>query len=147
MTGKIILSGCLIVNEKSEILLLYRKDHKHYETPGGKIISEECSNPENPSIEDLAKTAERELYEELGDNIKVEELKYFGKVEFKIPVGRIAIANKFLTSIESGKPRINEPKIFSKLEYLPIKNLEHYPISPDLKLLLPKLKKYLKLII
>jgi ADP-ribose pyrophosphatase YjhB (NUDIX family) len=139
---RIILSGCLIINEKKEILLLYRSDHNHYETPGGKVRLRECSNPENPSNEDLAKTAERELYEELGENIKIKKLKYFGKVEFEIPGGKLAVANKFLTSIISGNPILNEPDEFSKFDYLPIEHLEKYPISPDLKLILPRLKKY-----
>ena len=138
--GKLILSGCLVINNKKEILLLFKKDHKHYENPGGKVNLEECSNPENPTVEDLEKTAERELYEELGKDINVKKLKYFGKIEFKIPDGRLAIANKFMTEIISGKPILNEPKIFSKFGYIPVNKLEDFPISPDLKLLLPKLK-------
>lgn len=140
--GKIILSGCFIVNDKKEVLLLYRDDHKHYETPGGKVRLRECSNPENPTIEDLAKTAQREVYEELGDNIKLAELSYFGKVEFMIPDGRKSIANKFLTRIVSGKPRLNEPDKFSKMDYLPVDKLEEYPISPDLQLFLEELKSH-----
>ncbi len=139
--GKLVLSGCLIINDKKEVLLLYRKDHKHYETPGGKVNLEECSNPNKPTLGDLKKAAERELYEELGENIKIEKLTYFDKVEFKIPDGRLAIANKFITRIKSGTPIVNEPNIFEKFDYLPIMQLEKYPLSPDLKLLLPKLKK------
>ena len=37
INGVLILSGCLVVNENKELLLLYRKDHNHYETPGGKV--------------------------------------------------------------------------------------------------------------
>jgi len=140
--GRIILSGCLVVNDNKEVLLLYRKDHKHYETPGGKVRLNECKNPDNPSIEDLSKAAKRELFEELGNDIQVKELEYFGNVAFDIPGGRLAVANKFITSIISGEPCVNEPKIFSKYDYLPIKHLEDYPISPDLKLFLLKLKKY-----
>jgi len=142
--GRIILSGCLVINDKKEVLLLYRTDHNHYETPGGKVRSAECANPENPSIEDLAITAERELYEELGNDIKIKKLEYFGNIAFDIPDGRLAVANKFITSIISGNPRVNEPERFSKYDYLPIEYLEDYPISPDLKLLLPKLKKYIR---
>lgn len=140
--GKIILSGCFIVNNQKEVLLLYRDDHKHYETPGGKVMLSECSNPENPTIKDLAKTAEREAYEELGDGIKLAGLSYFGKVEFTIPDGRKAIANKFFTKILSGKPRLNEPDKFSKMDYLPVERLKEYPISPDLRLFLDELKSH-----
>ncbi len=140
---RIILSGCLVINDKKEVLLLYRKDHNHYETPGGKVKQEECFNPKQCVLEDIRKTAKRELHEELGNDIKVEELKYFGKAEFTTPKGKLAIANKFKTKIISGKPKLCEPKVFSKFDYLPINKLEEYPISPDLKILLPKLKEKL----
>ncbi len=141
--GRIILSGCLIVNDQKEVLLLYRDDHQHYETPGGKVRLAECSNPKNPTIEDLAKTAERETYEELGKDIKLAGLSYLGKVEFVIPDGRTAIANKFLTKIVSGTPKLNEPDKFSKMDYLLVKKLKEYPISPDLQLFLDELKSRL----
>lgn len=140
--GKIILSGCLVINDKKEILLLYQTRHGFYETPGGKVRLKECNNPDDPNIEDLAKTVRREMLEELGGDIEAEELKYFDKVAFTIPDGRLAVANKFLTRIISGTPRIGEPELFSKLDYLPIERLEEYPISPDLQLLLTKLKDY-----
>ena len=124
--NRLILSGCLVINNNKEVLLLYRKDHKHYETPGGKVNLEEFSNHDEPTLKDLAKAAERELYEELGRNIKVEKLIYFDNVEFEIPDGRLAIANKFVTKIISGKPVINEPDIFERLDYLPIAYLEKY---------------------
>jgi len=141
---RLLLSGCLILNDNNEVLLLYKKQHKHYETPGGKVEIGELSDPKNPTIAELAKTAKRELYEEIGANVKIKELEYFGKVEFTIPDGRLAIANKFLTKIISGTPIINEPEIFERFDYLPIQRLEEYPISPDLKLLVNKLKAYIK---
>jgi len=128
---KLILSGCLVVDDKREhILLLLRKDHGYYETPGGKLQGDET----------LEQAALRELHEELGDGVKVESVKYFGNVEFVIPDGRRAEANKFLVNI-SGAPRVNEPKTFERLDWLPIKNLEDYPLSPDLKLLLQEIKE------
>jgi ADP-ribose pyrophosphatase YjhB (NUDIX family) len=143
--GRLILSGCLVINEKKELLLLFRDKHNHYETPGGKVEHFEYSDPANfasPSVEDLKKTAERELTEELGNDFKYEPLKYFGAVEFTIPDGRLAIANKFITKVLSGTPKIAEPTLFSKLDYLAIKELDKYPISPDLILLFERLKKY-----
>lgn len=144
INGSMILSGCLIINNDGEVLLLYRKDHHHYETPGGKVNTKECKDPNNPSKEELAETAERELHEELGDDIRVSKLEYFGSVEFLVPDGRKAVANKFVTNILSGKPKVNEPDVFEKFDFLPVKRLEDYPISPDLKLLLPKLKEHVK---
>lgn len=137
--GKLILSGCLVIKDK-KVLLLYKKNHEHYETPGGKVNLDECSNREDPSEEDLRKAAERELYEELGSDIKVKDLEYFGHADFVIPDGRLAIAHKFVTEIISGEPKLMEPDTFSKFDYLDISKLEEYPISPDLKLLLDKIK-------
>lgn len=138
--NRLILSGCIIINDHHEVLLLYRPDHNHFETPGGKVRLDECSNPASPSIMDLMKTAKRELVEELGDNLTITSCSYFGKVEFTIPDGRLAIANKFLVQI-SGQPRINEPERFTKLEYIAISDLANRPISPDLRLFLQKLQE------
>jgi 8-oxo-dGTP pyrophosphatase MutT (NUDIX family) len=140
---RIILSGCLIISDNKKILLLYRSDHNHYETPGGKVRISECDNPKEPTINDLEKTAKRELYEELGKDIEIEKFDYFGKVKFTIPGGKLAIANKFLVKL-TGNPKVNEPDKFSKFDYLTIEDLENNPISPDLKLLIPKLKEYVK---
>ena len=48
--GRIILSGCFIINENNELLLLHRKDHNHYETPGGKVDVGECIDSNNPVL-------------------------------------------------------------------------------------------------
>src|SRR3989344_1503680 len=141
--NKLLLSGCLILNKNNELLLLYRKDHGFYETPGGKVEHSECFDFENPKVEELKKTAERELFEELGNNIKISGLEFFGSIEFKIPNGRLAVANKFVTKLISGIPIINEPNNFSKLDYLSVSSLETFPLSSDMKLLLPDLKKRL----
>ena len=139
--SKIILSGCLIINNKKELLLLYRKKHQHYETPGGKIKESECKDIKNPSIEELKNAATRELFEELGEDMVISDLKFFGAKEFVIPDGRESVANKFIVKIISGTPKINEPELFSKLEWLPISKLEEYPLSPDLKLFREKIKE------
>lgn len=139
--NSLVLAGCLIVNQRNEVLLLYRKEHAHYETPGGKVKLEECIDFTNPTLDELALAAERELYEELGNDIRVEKLVFFAKVDFDIPDGRHGIANKFLTRIISGEPRVNEPRIFSRFDYLPIGSLEKYQLSPDLKPLVQKLKE------
>jgi ADP-ribose pyrophosphatase YjhB (NUDIX family) len=139
---RVILSGGLLVNNKKEILLLFRKDHKHFETPGGKLETSDCKNSNKITTEDLARAALREIHEELGKKIKLGKLKFFTKVEFKLPDGRFATANKFLTKIISGEPEINEPMQFSRIKFININELENYPVSPDLKLLIPQLKKY-----
>ncbi len=139
---KLILSGCLIINEKKEILLLFKKNHQHYETPGGKVDPSDCEDYPDLTLEDLRKTAERETFEELGDSIELAPLTYFRTVEFTIPDGRKAVAHKFITKIVKGEPLVAEPKIFSKLDWLPLAKLDSFPISPDLKLLQDRLKSY-----
>ena len=141
MNSILILSGCLIINKSNELLLWHRLDHDHYETPGGKIKVDECKDFNNPTIEELKNAAKRELYEEL-KNAEFSELKYFEKVEFAIPCGKKAIAYKFITKIIKGKPEINEPELFDKIEFIPIKNIERYKISPDLVLLTKKIRNY-----
>lgn len=141
--GRVILSGNLILNENNEIYLLYRKDHKFYETPGGKIKPEECQNPKHPTTQEIKTTAQRELLEEVAGIKEVISMEYFGKIEFQTPRGRKGVAHKFITKIK-GSPSPNED-IFDreKSKYLPINQLEKYPLSSDLKLLVPKLKKLL----
>lgn len=139
---KVVLSGNLIVNERKEILLLFRMKHGHWETPGGKVELDEVRVWDNPKVEELKKTAQRELSEELGKEVKASVEDYFGSIEFTIPDGRKAVVHKFVTRIVGGFPVLNEPENFSKMEYLPIAKLEEYPLSPDLKILLPEIKKY-----
>ena len=138
--SKLILAGCLILNKKKEILLLFKKKHKCFETPGGKLDAKKDKG--KTKIEKLRNTARREALEELG-KISLSELEYFGSVDFIIPDGRKARVYKFSTSIMKGKPKLMEPKEFSCMKWIPIKRLEQYPISPDLKKLSKKIKKKL----
>lgn len=139
---RIILSGNLIINDTNELLLLYRKDHQHYETPGGKVEAYECVDYARPTIPELEETARRELKEELGNAVVIQSMAYFDHVAFVIPDGRLAIAHKFLVRI-AGTPIIAEPDVFEKYSYITLGDLEKEKISPDLKLLLPKLKEKL----
>lgn len=142
LDGRLVLAGNLILNDQKELLLLFRDKYGHWETPGGKMEPNEASAPV-PTRADLWQTALRELHEEIGAKVKVKKLRYFGQVKFSIPDGRLAIVHKFLVKIISGRPVIGEPEIFSRLEYLPLAQLQNYPLSPDLKLLLPQIQKEL----
>jgi len=137
--NKIILAGCLIFNEKKEILLLKRHEG-YYETPGGKVSPADCKNPKLPTKEDFLKAALRELREELGGNVKINKPKFFAKVEFKTPKGTAAIVYKFMARYKSGAPKICEPKTFEKSKWIRVLELENYSLSPDLVLILPKLR-------
>jgi len=140
----IILSGNLIINDKKEVYLLYRMDHQFYETPGGKVRVSESRDIKHPTLKELKMTAQRELYEEVGGIKEIISMDYFGKVSFEIPDGRNAIAYKFITKVE-GKLYAKE-KIFdkNKSKFIAYNELEKYPLSYDLKLLLPRIKRYFK---
>jgi 8-oxo-dGTP pyrophosphatase MutT (NUDIX family) len=132
---KLILAGILIFNEKKEILLLKKKKWQHWETPGGKVEEKDYSNPKKPGVKDYEKAALRETFEELGDEIVLEEPKYLGKFEFTIPDGKKAIVHQFKSKILSGEAKLNEPEKFEDLKYIPINELgnENYLASPNLK--------------
>lgn len=140
----LLLAGVLLVNDDNEICLLYRKDHQHYETPGGKVDPTDHPGSETPTFEQIRNAAQRELSEELGQQMVYSELAYFGAVDFAIPDGRRAVATKFLCKFEGGAPKVGEPETFSHFKFIPITELESYPLSPDLKLLLPRLVAYFK---
>jgi len=45
--NKLILVSCIVVNSEKEILLLYKKKHNFYETPGGKVEEVDFSGRKN----------------------------------------------------------------------------------------------------
>ncbi len=137
MMEKLILVSCMLINEKKEILLLFKKKGGYYETPGGKVKGS------NSTLEDLKRATLRETEEEVGTDIEVGELEIFSEMEFPIPDGRQAKLTKFLAKSFSGEPELMEPEIFDHFKWIPIKDIENYPISPDLKELTPKLKQLL----
>jgi 8-oxo-dGTP pyrophosphatase MutT (NUDIX family) len=139
--NRLVLSGTFIIDEKNKLLVLYRKDHQHYETAGGKVESSECKNPKNPTLEELSKAALRETKEELGNDIELSKLYSVGYVDVTTADGKQVRIYKFATTILRGTPIVNEPEKFLRIEYLPIKGLEKYPLAPSLKAFLPILKE------
>jgi 8-oxo-dGTP pyrophosphatase MutT (NUDIX family) len=138
--SKIILSGNLII-DKDRIFLLYRKDHRFYETPGGKVKPEECSNPKHPTVQELKTAAQRELIEEVGGIEEVISMEYFDKVEFKTPDGRDAVAHKFITRVKGNLFAQEEVFDKEKSTYLELAEIDQHPLSPDLSYFIPALKQ------
>jgi 8-oxo-dGTP diphosphatase len=101
---KLKLAGCVIYNDKKELLLLHRNAKRvQWELPGGKI-----DNNETPE-----ETAKRELLEELG--IRINIVKKMGEKDFT----EDGIAMNyvwFLAEIESGKAELIE-KRFDEMRY------------------------------
>lgn len=101
----ISLAGCVIENDKKEILLLHRNTPKRtqWETPGGKI--EESENP--------AAAAVREVKEELGVEVKI--VRKLGGEVFTEDGFEMSYV-WFLAEIVTGTPIPVEDKL-DKVEY------------------------------
>ena len=118
---RIQLSGCVIVNDNEELLLLWKKKHQHYEFPGGKV---------EPG-ESFEETALRECKEEL--NVDVTIIKYIGYENFEID-SKTFQSHKYLGIVKSNQvPKVNEPEIFEKLFWLSMKKYQDYNCAPNVK--------------
>ncbi|NPE26993.1 NUDIX hydrolase [Methanococcoides sp. SA1] len=118
---RIQLSGCAIVNDKEELLLLWKKKHQHFEFPGGKVEPNET----------LEEAAFRECQEELGVDVTI--LKYIAHEDFEIDNYAFQ-SHKYLGIIENNQiPRVNEPDKFEKLFWLPMKRYDTYFCAPNVK--------------
>lgn len=107
------LAGCIILDEQQRILLLHRNTPKRvqWEIPGGKIDGEE----------DAAKTAEREVEEELGVNVDI--LRKLGDRHFSED-GFTMHYTWFLAEVASGSPHIAEPNTYDDLRFFSLDDLK-----------------------
>jgi 8-oxo-dGTP pyrophosphatase MutT (NUDIX family) len=118
---RILLSGCALINEQEELLLLFKKKHQYYEFPGGKVEEGET----------LEETAKRECKEELGVDVTL--LQYIGYENFDIQ-GVAFQSHKYLGSIAKNQtPKVNEPNKFETLFWLPIQQYKNYPCAPNVQ--------------
>lgn len=143
-TQPLVLSGSILIDEAGKICLLHRIKHNHYETPGGKVDSDDAHDILNPSISELEVTARRELAEEVAHTIDIVSMEYFTSVPFTIPDGRKAIAYKFIVHVK-GIVAVNvaEGTLFDKVGNFLVDELDDVKLSPDLELILPQLQKKL----
>ena len=138
--NRVVNSGIIIVNHKKSepsILLLERKDHKHWEIPGGKVELKDKIN--KSKFDTLKDAALREVKEETGIYLKnkLSDMKPF-YIDFISPEGKkrrsynfIAFSNKYPV-LEKG---------FSDWEYIPISNLKKYKLAPNVIILEKLIKK------
>lgn len=118
------LSGCAIINDKQEILLLWKNKRQHYELPGGKV---------EPG-ESLTKTAQREAKEEIGADVQIKKLL---KTEIFQISGDVFESNIFLAHLKQNQiPEIKENTVFDHYVWIPIKEFKQYTIAPNVKSLL-----------
>ena len=137
---RVVNSGIIIINyKKSEpsILLLERKDHKHWELPGGKVDLKDKIN--GSKIDTLRNAALREVKEETGIYLKnkLSDMKPF-YIDFISPEGKkrrsynfIAFSNKYPV-LEKG---------FSDWEYVPLSDLKKYKLAPNVIILEKRIKR------
>ncbi|MFT4308153.1 MAG: NUDIX hydrolase [Candidatus Woesearchaeota archaeon] len=132
---ELILASALVIKDRS-ILLLHRTDHDDYETPGGKLRADECTDPHHPTREELLACALRELSEEVectaepfGDPIEH---------HFTVRDGRNAYVVKFPMRYVSGSLTPKED-IFDEARLVPIEELHDLRLSPDLSELLDEI--------
>ncbi len=117
---KIQLSGCAII-KSGKLLVLWKKRHRHYEFPGGRVKKGET----------LKKAAIREAKEELGCDVQLG--KYIGYKEFVIE-GKSYQSHKFLATIQAGCiPQAKEKDKFDHIFWLPIKDYKAYSVAPNVK--------------
>lgn len=117
---RINLSGCAIIKNR-KLLLLFKKKHQYYEFPGGKVKEGET----------LEEAAARETKEEIG--CEVEGLKYFGFEDIRAEEKDFR-CHVYLAELKDGElPRITEPDLFGDLLWLPLNNLQKYPLAPNVK--------------
>jgi mutator protein MutT len=119
------LAGNLIVKD-GKILLLYRKDEKHWEVPGGKV--EENESP--------TETAVREAKEEISIKASLEKPFYSGEFQKD---DEIFLWHCYQASI-NGEPELQEEK-FEKLEWFKASELDDLDLAPNIRMILPALRK------
>jgi len=121
---KLELSGCIILKEKS-VLLLKRKDQQHWEIPGGKI--RDGDNPKD--------TALREAQEETG--CKIEVIKFLETFDMYVPKKQItAKSYYYLAKILEGTPTVTEPDVFEEIKFIPFLELKNINLAPNIKMIL-----------
>lgn len=115
MDNQLRLAGCIIPNQKGDILLIHRNTKKRtqWEIPGGKI-DELVDGKIVRSGHSAEDTVRRELKEEVG--VDVEVIKELGNRNFDEDTYTMHYT-WYLGRIKSGKPLIGEPEKYDGIRY------------------------------
>ena len=132
---ELVLASALVIKERC-ILLLHRTDHDHYETPGGKLRADECTDPNRPTREELLNCALRELTEEVA--CIAEPFDDPIEHHFTVRDGRNAYVAKFPMRYVSGSLEVRED-LFDEARFIGLDELETLRLSPDLSELLDEI--------
>lgn len=120
------LAGNLVV-EDGKILLLYRKDHDHWEVPGGKVEDDESAT----------EAAVREAEEEIGVSVELRKPFYSGEFQHD---DEMFLWHGYVAEIVEGRPEIQEEG-FEKLEWFDPRELDDLELAPNIEMILPALRK------
>lgn len=120
LAGIMHLSGCAIV-EHGEILLLYSRERRHFELPGGKVQPGET----------LEQAATREAREEIGVEAILE--RFAGVSDHNLG-DQVIRSFRFMARLPPGQqPILLEPKKFSEISKIPILKHDIYPLAPNVR--------------
>jgi len=120
------LAGNLII-EDGKILLIYREDEEHWEVPGGKVETNE--SPTEAAI--------REAKEEIKTEVELRKPFYSGEFQHN---DEIFLWHGYIADVKNGEPSLNEDK-FEKLQWFEGPGLDEIDLAPNLKMILPALRK------
>lgn len=128
MTDFTELAGNLIIKE-GKLLVLYRKDEKQWELPGGKVKEEE--QPTQAAV--------REAKEEIGVNVDLEKPFFSGEFQKD---EKLYLWHGYLAKT-SDEPELREEK-FSKYQWITSEELDKFELAPNLEQIKPGLRNILK---
>jgi len=133
--SRVVNSGIIIFN-KDKILLVERKDKKHWELPGGKVKFLDQGKTKKETLRNASK---REVFEEV--NLKPKILEKYSPfyIDFETP-DKVKRRSYNFIGESTKEPKISENKIFSNAKYIAIKDLEKYNLAPNVKTLVEVFK-------
>jgi len=126
---RVVNSGIIIIN-KDKILLVERRDKKHWELPGGKVKLIDAGKTKK---ETLKNAAIREVFEEV--NLKPKILHYSPfYIDFETPDKVERRSYNFIAN-STKDPKITEKHMFSNAKYIAVSDLPKYNLAPNVKTL------------
>ena len=117
---RIALAGCAVISE-GKLLLLWKREHGHYEFPGGGV---------EPG-ESFEETALREMREETGCAVSL--VKPLGVFDFSVGEEGHR-CHLFLAKLKPGEePRVMEPEEFRNLIWMPLADYRRYAVASNVR--------------